>query len=224
MKKQILTLTMCLALTSTVALAQAAVPVTKVKPATTAAKPVTPAAKSATTFVSKLTPQEEARRRFEERRAQERALMYNSLKLTEDQKTKAEALDAKTRAEAGKYIDKVRTETRKLRDLKTKKASFVAVWKQKLVLNEARKEADNYFITARKSFEAILTKEQLAQFKLNEEARRKEMAKFRKNHKHPRHRMGSRGHAPKRMGTPPAGMGPKYLTPPTPAPEPATKK
>lgn len=243
MKKQILTLTMCLALTATSALANGTKAVTApVKtPIANAAKtqvkaPVktAPAAKAINKVTPAATPQavvkpsdksqvmtpEEAKKHFEEKKAQERALMYEALKLTEAQKAKAEALDAKTREDAGKYLRKVQTESKKLRDLKAKHASVFAIYKQKWALKSAKADAKKYFAKSKKSFEAILTDEQKVKFNAMHEAKLKEMEKFKKDHK-----MGPKGpKGPEPMGPPPAGMGPVGPQGPAPMGLPPVKK
>lgn len=187
MKKQILTLTMCLALTSTVALAGGTEAVTTKTTAPIAKAQIKSITNPSTNTIKQSeikNPQmEEARKRFEGRKAQERGLMYETLGLSAEQKAKAEALDAKTRSEAGKYLRKVQIEARRLRDLKVKHASFLAIYKQKHALKVAKNNAQNYFKSSRKSFEAILTKEQLAKFKILDEAKRKEMEQYRKGQK-----------------------------------------
>jgi len=204
MKKQILTLAMCLALTATSALAEsnnnavtqkATTTTIKTVPNSNLVKPVEP---------HNLMSREEAKKHFEERKAKERNSLYQALKLSDEQKIKAEELDAKTRAEAGKYIRKVQIEAKKLRDLKNKNASFFAIRKQKSVLKSAKKEANKYFEDSRKAFEAILTKEQNESFKLIDEAKRKKIESFKKNHKQGR---------PEGMG-PGGPMGPEPMGPP----------
>lgn len=217
MKKQILTVTMCLAFTATSALAvntKTTIPTSKTL--TSVTKPVNslPQNTLATPLKKELMTRDEAKKRFEDRKTQERAMMYEALNFTNEQKAKAEALDSKTRAEAGKYLHKVRTEAKKLRDLKAKHASIFAIYKQKFALRTAKNEAHKYFENSRKSFEAILTKEQQAKFKTIQEAKRKEMEQFRKGYKHG---------AMKKMGPPSEFMGPKGpkhgLSPIVPPPE-----
>lgn len=178
MKKQILALTMCLTLTATSVLADS-IKSTPAKPVPTQSsitnpKPVvTPSA----------APKIEARKHFEEEKAKERQLMYAALNLSEEQKAKAEELDAKTKAEAVKYLRRVHTEAKKLRDLKAKHASIFAIYKQKLVLRAAKVDTHNYLEQSRKSFESILTKEQKDKFRMINAAKKEEMEKFKKEHK-----------------------------------------
>lgn len=185
MKKRILALTMCLTLTATSAIAASInMPTGQVAP-TIKAQPNT---------IMQLTPSRrpqinnvqerlEARKRFEDRKAHERELMYTTLGLSAEQKNKAEAIDAKTRAEAGKYIRRIQVEAKRLRELTVKKASWLEIHKQKQALNAARKDADKFFENSKKSFEALLTKEQLAKFKVIDNAKKKEIKEFKKHHK-----------------------------------------
>lgn len=223
MRKQIFTVAMCLALTTIPAFANGAkttlpnksvVQVKSIQPQITASKMEQPK-----TFMTK----DDAKKYFEAKRAKERELMYAALNLSAEQKAKAEALDAKTKTEAAKYIKAVRVEAKKLRELKTKKASIFAIYKQKWALYSAKSNADKFFRSSRKEFEAILTNEQKAKFKLIDDAKRKEMEKFRKEHK----LSGVKGHyGPKSMGPSPSEierpMGPpppgaEFMGPPSPS-------
>lgn len=197
MKKQILTLTMCLALTATSALAegtktvaQKAVP--QAKSAVTSTKTVAPATTATTpqtqVDTSKAAAKEEAKKRFEEKKAQERQLMYTALGLSPEQKVKAEALDVKVRYGAGPLIRKLQVEARKLGSLRAKKASTISIWKQEIILNKAKKDVEKYFKESKKSFNAILTPTQRKQFKTIDDERKAEMKKFRAEH--PGHKYG----------------------------------
>lgn len=238
MKKQIFTLAMCLALTATSALADgtktigqktkphAKVAATKqdVKPQVSTDKP-SMAPKQGEQ--PKIMTREEAKKFFEERRAAERESMYKTLGLSAEQKTKAEALDAKTKLKIDPLMKNVQTEVRKLRELKAKKASDLSILAQKHAVKAAKKEVDKAFESSKKEFESILTEEQNAKFKLIDDAKKKEMAKFKKDHK----RKGSHGNkrpnghgGPEKMGPPPPpemGQGPinEHVGPP-----PANKK
>lgn len=222
MKKQILTLTMCLALTATTALAdgintvtQKATQQTKVTAAAVENK-----AKQTTPVVGKPGEQlqfksrEEAQKYFAQKRAKQREFMYKDLGFTEEQKVKAEALDQKTKQEGAAALRKVQTEAIKLKELKSKKASKFAIWRQEMSLNSSKKSAKKFFESSRKEFEAILTKEQKAK-----------MDKFKKSHK-PKHKgMGPKGQkGPKQMGPPPEGMGPVGPKGPEPMAKPSEKK
>lgn len=211
MKKQILTLTMCLALTTTAALAEVTKtmpqkPVPQAKVST--AIPVKPDVKTLPTTNLGAQPEqpkritsEEAKKYFEEKQAKQRDHMYNDLGFTPEQKAKAEALDIKAKKEVAPLMSKLKLESKKLKELKTKKASTFKIWQQENTVKSAKKALKKHFEASRKAFEEILTPEQKTKF----EARKKEMDKFRKNHKHG----GAKGHnAPENMGPPPAGIGP----------------
>lgn len=185
MKKQILTLTMCLALTATAALADVTKQATPATVSTTAAgklqaKPTSPKNLVKQAEQPKVITREEAKKRFEERRNQQREQMYCKLGLTAEQKVKAEALDVKSKAAAEPIIIKLQAEGRKLKDLKAKKASKLEIFKQERAFKATKNELKNSFEASKKSFEAILTKEQKDKFKAMGEERKKEMQKMKK--------------------------------------------
>lgn len=198
MKKQILTLTMCLALTVTSALAS--VPATKTAPAkkpVAVAKKVVPVAEkkasceAAAPATPALTPAEEARKKFEARMAKEREEFYSALNLNAEQRTKAEALDLKNRTEVEPLIVKVHEEKAKLRELKAKKACPCEILKQKHELKAARHEVKEHFVAADKEFRAILTQDQVTKLDNLVKARKAEMKKhhpcdcpFCRHHRH----------------------------------------
>lgn len=177
MKKQILTLSMCLALTATAALATGTTKVStspvKTVAATTTITPEKPC----------IAPQKLSKQQFEDKMAQHREKLYSDLGLSEAQKTKAEALDKKNKEGIKPLFDKVRTEKMKYNDLKTKKASEAELIKQKAEVKKAKKEVKKYMEKSRKDFEAILTKEQKAKFKAIREERKAKMKEFKKEHK-----------------------------------------
>ena len=193
MKQQILALTMCLALTSTVALASGTNTVgEKVVPSSLISAPSTvnvakPAVSSNIGKPGKqlsITSVDEIKKHFEDRRNQERERLYNDLSLSEEQKIKAKDLDATVKVELAKYRKKIQIEARKLRDLKTKHASMFEMYKQKLELKKAKADAKRYYDSSKKSFEAILTKEQRTKYIAIENAKRKEIQQFKKGRMH----------------------------------------
>jgi hypothetical protein len=202
MKKQILTLTMCLALTATSALAAATDKVSK----TTPIKPVSKVEVKATTTLEKpcdkpcdkpvLTAEQQARKQFEARMLKERELFHQALNLTPEQKKKAEAIDEQSRKEAEPLFNKAREEHMKLKDLKAKKATQEEIAKQELTVKAARKELKKHFKASRKKFEAILTKDQLAKLKILKEQRKTEMKKFKKEHGLTKHNKPGEFHGP----------------------------
>lgn len=205
MKKQILTLTMCLALTAVAAFADETKPV--VPKAIPQAKTATPATTISTPAEPpKVMTREDARKYFEEKRAKEREFMYNALGLSAEQKTKAEALDAKHKTAIEPLIKNVHVEVKKLRDLKNQNASHLRIWQQKYAVKAAKKEVENCVISYKKDFEAILTKEQKTKFELIDEAKKKEINNFKNSYKHSKQKMRTKYHGFMQgpIGTPPA--------------------
>ena len=230
MKKQILTLAMCLALTATSALAEG----TK----TVVQKPVIQAKSVSVvngTMIAKLAEQpkimtkEDVKKHFEEKRAKDRVLMYDALGLSAEQRMRAEVLDVKTRVAVEPLIRNVHIEIKRLRELRAKNASHFSIWQQKHAVKASKKEVENYFESSKKDFESILTKEQKAKFKLIDEAKRKEMNQFRKGHKFggPNEMKFNNSKRPgsRHMGPPPGDFGPEGprgpepIGPPSPPPE-----
>jgi len=232
MKKQILTITMCLALTATAALADGTKPtpqkvvtptqVSKTSPAKAQAALTPEAILNGQTDPSKILTKEDARKNFEAKRAKARERRYNELGLSTEQRAKAEALNLKTQTEAVSLFTTLKTESKKLSELKAKHASFFVIWHQENVVKGSEKALKKHFLDSRAAFEAILTPAQKVKF----EARKKELDKFRKEHKFG----GYKGaHGPKHMGPPPEGHGPDVMGPdgphgPTPIGPPPEKR
>jgi Spy/CpxP family protein refolding chaperone len=195
MKKQILTLTMCLALTATSALAKGTSTVTKapIKPVCSTCAKSTAAATTAPE--AKLTP-EQMKQKFEEKMAKDREDFYCKLGLSAQQKAKAEALDKKNRESAKPLFEKFHQEKVKLHELKENKANVIAIDEQKLKVKAARKALRAHMMASKKDFEAILTKDQLAKL----EAMKPVCPKCHKNkcHCHGEHKghehFGPKGH------------------------------
>lgn len=261
MKRQILTLTMCLALTATSALAEGTKAVTTpsaapaavaatakpvAKAATPVAKPaaktaVKPVAKSATKPAAKASTKCTAKAAAKKvvkpvtpvvaapvqpkvltREEARRAALYEKLGFTDEQKTKAEAFDAKTRDGVAPLMGKLHTEAKKYKDLKAKKANIFVLWQQKQVVKAAKKDVDKFFQKSKVEFEAIMTPAQKAKFEAFEAQRKKDRAA----HKHGGPKMGPKPPmgAPEHMGPPPAEMGPEGPQGPAPVgPPPADK-
>lgn len=181
MKKQILTLAMCVAFSATAALA--ATPATVKKAPAKAPTHVvkvsakTPAVKKAEPEKVVLTPEQEAKKRFEEKMAKDREDLYCKLNLTADQKAKAEAMDKKARDEAQPLFEKVQTERAKLQQLKANKSCPIEISKQRRQVIAAKKAVKAHFEASRKNFEAILTQEQKAKLEVIKQERRAEMQK-----------------------------------------------
>ena len=224
MKKQILTLTMCLALTATAALATGtnqvpqktnAVAKTQAKVSVTAksstqAKITRDLNAEKTADTIKPTSKEDARKCFEERRVKSRENMYKELGLSAEQKAKAEAIDLKTKTEAEPLFKKAQTEAKKLRELKTKKASIFKIRKQQKAFKAAKNDLRNHMKASKKAFEAILTEEQKVKLNSIKAAKRKEGCKLGNCHKpHCPICKGGKKHQPEFMGTPPDDMKPE---------------
>ena len=227
MKKQILTLAMCLAVTSTAALAATpakVAPATKAavsKTATATAKVLTPVKTTSKTVVvkapektpdAKPTP-EQMKKDFEARMVKERNRLYCDLGLTADQIKKAEELHVKSMEKGEPLMENVRLQKAKLFELKTQKASEAEITKQKAEVKAARKLIKKHMLASRKEFDAILTKEQLAKLKAIKAAKKAERKAFCKTHCKNGHKHGGpegfMGPKPP-MGEGPEGfMGPK---------------
>jgi len=216
MKKQILTITMCLALTSTAALADGAkqapqkvstpTKISKTVPVKVQAALPPEAILNGITDPSKILTKEDARKNFEAKKAKARERRYNELGLSTEQRAKAEALNLKTQTEAVSLFTTLKAESKKLGDLKAKHASIFAIWHQENVVKASQKALKKHFSDSGAAFEAILTPAQKVKF----EARKKEMDKYRKEHKPGGHK-GYYG--PKHMGPPPEGHGPDGMGP-----------
>lgn len=131
---------------------------------------------------SKKLSGDQIKKLMETRRAQEKTLMYDTLKLTEAQKAKAEALDAKTKSELKPLVKDLRQEMKKMQELKTKNASIIKIWKQQFAVNSAKSKVKSKLTASKNDFEAILTAEQKTQYKKIEADRHKKMQQFHKNH------------------------------------------
>lgn len=184
MKKQILTLTICMTLATSSAFASGHAKSQNITPQPPTNDPPksAPCAKNCpcqdeSTAKTKLT-KEQFKQKFEERMSKRREALYAKLGLSQDQKAKAVELDKKNRAEARPLMEKLHEEKTKLNDMQTQKCCPVKLIEQKQKVKEARKALRKHFITSEKNFEAILTKEQLTKFKAIKEERK---AKFKKN-------------------------------------------
>lgn len=192
MRKRIIAMSLCLALTSIPALANCTKNMTKntalsyvagsmpfsVKN-TSAQNVVAPSSGIPSNVLNK----EGAKRTFEERKAKERALMYATLSFTNEQKAKAEAIDAKTKANIEPLFRKFQAEARKLRDLKAKKANPISIWLQKQSVKATKKSIEKCINSSKKEFQSILTPEQKAKYKIINDAKRKDFENFKKSHK-----------------------------------------
>jgi len=199
MRKQMISLAMCLALTATSALASGTNTVSKTAPRATknivkvvaktpakaaqSTKTTTPVANQTPAPEVTLTPEQAAKKRFEEKVAKSREELYCKLGLTEEQKAKAEELHQKNKTSAEPLMAELHTEKTKLRDLEASKAGPVKIEEQKIKVKSAKKALKAHMEASRKDFEAILNKCQLAKLKTLKEER-KEQCKGHKRHHH----------------------------------------
>lgn len=184
MKKQVFALTLCLALTTACALANETINSNKSLPTSVKTEkqklPICPC-KFMPSCDNKLPP-EQMKKQFEEKMAKHRENFYLKLGLTEEQKLQAKKLDLKNREDGKILRDKFHEECFKLRDLKEKKANKINIYMQEQRVKSAQKALEKHMEASKKSFEAILTKEQLEKLKVIEAKRNKQMGKRRKNH------------------------------------------
>ena len=188
MNQKILTLAMCLALSATSALADGT-PITtqKITPVEkpTISTPAKPELKAKpTNGHQKMMSREEAKKQFEERKKARREMMYKDLGLSPEQIKKADELDTKTQSGAAPVMGELQSEVKKLKALKSQKASGIELWKQENVVKASKTKFKKYFEDSNKAFEAILTKEQKTKY----DARKKEMGKLNKKHKPNKHK------------------------------------
>lgn len=179
MKKQIITLTVCLALTATSAFAASTTAVT-MKATQQPAKTVAPQAEKSCgcPCEASASTKEQFKQKFEERMTKRREALYAKLGLSSDQKAKALELDKKNKTEAKPLMEKLHNEKAKLNDMKSKKCCPVKLLEQKQKVKEAKKALNKHRKASEKSFEALLTGEQLTKFKAIKEERK---ANFKKH-------------------------------------------
>lgn len=218
MKKQVLTLAMCLALSATAAFA---LPTQNVSKKSVAPTKVTIPVKSTVKPCDKSTPavgkpcekmtKEEAKKAFEAKRAEMRHKMYTDLQFSEEQKAKAEALNCKTKEELKPLMKKVRSEAKKLQELKAKAASAEEICQQEKALKAAKKEIRKAMTDSKDAFTAIMTKEQKAKYESIIAQRKQKREEFKKEHKFDSHKNGK--FAPKGKRGPKGCGGPCKLDP-----------
>lgn len=179
MKRQMITLAVCLSLTATSALANS----TKVIPKAPA-KALIPVATQIKAPETVQCPKEMAKQKFEERMAKEREDLYCKLGLSTDQRTKAEALHIKTKEGAEPLFAKFHTEKAKYHDLKAKNACPGKLEEQKLKVKEAKHAIKIQMEKSRKDFETILNKDQLDKYKAIRKEKKEQWKKHKDQHHH----------------------------------------
>lgn len=180
MKKQLMTLAVCLALTTTSALASSP------KTATKETKPTTPPMTCQAKKTPEVTPcpKEIAKQKFEERMAKDREELYCKLGLSAEQKTKAEAIHQEDKKSVEPLFAKLHAEKTKLHELKAKKACIAKIEKQKLKVKEAKHAIKAHMEKSRKEFEALLDKDQLVKFNAIREEQKEQREKCKCHHHH----------------------------------------
>lgn len=179
MKKQVLTIAICLSISAASALASSTI--------NTTTKPAEPPCAVSTTQGTAVT-QEQAKKNFEARMAKSREDLYSKLGLSSEQKSKAEALDKTNREAAKPLMSKLCQEKIKLRELKTKKANPVEILKQGNKVHAAKKAVREHFKASDKKFEALLTKEQLKKYNTIHKERKAEFKKYHVHHRYHNHK------------------------------------
>lgn len=166
MKKQILALSVCLTLSSTIACAATVPAKATVKVEPCVAKQAVKTAEVVKPEVKPVVcPEKMTKKKIEEKIAKERAEFYNALGLTCEQKAKAETLDKAQRTKGEPLVAKIKEEKTKLSELKEKKACPIVICEQKRNVRAAKKAFKAHLAESRKAFEALLTEEQLVKLK-----------------------------------------------------------
>ena len=202
MKKQFFTIAMCLAFSSTTALAVCPVKVEQTAPAKATVEIKAPVINTTQPPAPEafMNPEKMGKKKFEERMMKERENFYKTLDLSCDQKTKAEAFDKKNREKLDPLMAEMRKEKTKLLELKNKNASKVKVWEQKQKLKALKRKMRATMEASKKEFETILTPEQKVKFEEMDAKRKAEMKKFKNGHKYRYHNQKNK--VKKRVGCP----------------------
>lgn len=157
MKKQLMTLAVCFALTASATFAATSAKVTM-----KATVPV--AAKTQTLNAKPCPPPATEKQKFEEKMAKDREELYCKLGLSQEQRDKADALHKCSRESAEPLFAKYHEEKAKLHELKAQKACPCKIEEQRLKVKVAKHAVKEHMAKYRKDFESILTKDQLCKF------------------------------------------------------------
>lgn len=186
MKKQMMTLAICLALTTTVVLASDSSDIStqaliKNAQANEAIVPIanqTPASDVAS------MPKQSVKTKFKEKWAEDKEELYCKLGLTPEQKAKAKALDEKKKMDAEPLLAKFHEEKAKLHQLKATKASSEKINQQKMKVKDAERTIKAHMEASRKKFEAILDQCQLTKYQEIRKERKEQWQKYGYHHHH----------------------------------------
>lgn len=165
MKKQMMTLAVCLALTATSAMA------------VTSANETAPAAAQKKAAVETKCPCEHNKQNFEEKMAKHIEDFYTKLGLTKEQRKKADYLHEKSMLESESLMAKLFTEKAKVHELRAQKACPEKVAAQVAKVKEAKQALRTHMECSKKEFEAILNKQQLAKLKALKEEKKEQFRK-----------------------------------------------
>lgn len=172
MKKQILMLTVCLSLTTTFALGANNIPIANKTP------------QQIENNITLQTKQQklaekEFTQRVEARRKKDIAKMYNELGLSQDTISKADAILLGAAKEMKPLLDKFNVDQRQLLALKAKKAFFLRIWIQKIIIYFDRKDIERCDKSSKEAFKKLLTNEQKATYEKLMLEKKEQIAKMR---------------------------------------------
>lgn len=184
MKKQMLTLAMCLALTTASVWASSMSNVVPNIVTQNTQKTGEITLISNQIPVSDVTPAptQSVKTSFRTKWDEDREELYCKLGLTPEQRTKAKALDEKKKSDAQPLIAKFHEEKVKLHQLKAAKACSAEIDQQKIKVKAAERAIKAHMHASRKKFEAILDECQLAKYKEIRAERKKQWEKYRHHH------------------------------------------
>lgn len=186
MKRQIMTLAVCLALTANVTWASdnGDVSTQVLTKNMHVAEAVNMVANQIPVSDVNSCPKQSVKTKFKARWAEDREELYCKLGLTPEQKAKAKALDEQKKIDAEPLLAKFHEEKAKLHQLKVAGACSEEINKQKMKVKDAEKTIKAHMEASRKKFEAILDKCQLAKYQAIRKERKEQWEKFHHHHHH----------------------------------------
>lgn len=186
MKKQMMILAACFALTATVALASdnnnfSTQVLTKNINTT---ETVNTSANQIPVSDINSCPKQSVKTKFKEKWMEDKEELYCKLGLTPAQKSKAKALDEQKKMDAEPLLAKFHEEKAKLHQLKAAKACSEEINQQKIKVKAAERAIKCHMEASRKNFEGILDKCQLAKYQEIRKERKEQWEKFGHHHHH----------------------------------------
>lgn len=215
MNKKLLAISMCLALSTTVALAANMDTKCPQKNQNIAkSMPKAPEKVCKKGDFHQMT-KEQRKSEFEKFRKQQRTDLYKELGLSSEQIAKANAIEAKYDVKRENSLKKLHKAGSKYRYLKDQQACEWKLKMQKKSVEKAKEEVRTQFKASRDEFEAILTPEQKTKLKNIEDKRKQEFKKHMKNKKMHKGKMLDARPNFEKMGPPPKDMmPPRDMMPP----------